>query len=405
MSRRAEGLTLLAGCLLLVVLLAGMAAQELDRHGAVVALNLSSDGRYALSSHGDGRLVLWNLEDRTAETLSTSANIYSAYIPQESDLLLWQEHDNQVIVRSIDGAAVRRFESFPSYGHLITPDTTTYIASDERWRLYRVNEDESVDPIKTDGDSPSFIGTGKLLNLDLHVEKGLLLSVGRGLRGRDERLMTDPLTKQSPAGFSYYAGVVIWDQHTGEPLHKLPGNSNKTHAVLSPDGEHVVGVDENGLSHIWRTDTGAIAYTKQHNFHFGVYVGGHDLGSEENWTDEGAHLTYPDDFPEGFSGGAMVAVQFISETEYLTFYTYKHYAVLYEVGDPFARAVFDLGDDPFPSVSSYARNASIATAPEANLLVTGQRDGGGINVYRYDPDTRTLEREWAWEKPSRWWRP
>ncbi|MCP1673658.1 hypothetical protein J2T57_000757 [Natronocella acetinitrilica] len=68
---------------------------------------------------------------------------------------------------------------------------------------------------------------------------------------------------------------------------------------------------------------------------------------------------------------------------------------------PFFQIIFVLGDDSFPSVSSYARNASIATAPDANVLVTGQRNGSGINVYRYDPDARTLEREWAWEEPPR----
>jgi len=57
--------------------------------------------------------------------------------------------------------------------------------------------------------------------------------------------------------------------------------------------------------------------------------------------------------------------------------------------------MLDLGTDPFPATHSYARNAAIDAAPEANVLVTGQRSSGGINVYRFHPERQTLERIWA----------
>ncbi|SHE94433.1 hypothetical protein SAMN02745148_01505, partial [Modicisalibacter ilicicola DSM 19980] len=56
---------------------------------------------------------------------------------------------------------------------------------------------------------------------------------------------------------------------------------------------------------------------------------------------------------------------------------------------------FDLGDDPYPSTASYLRSLSIATAPKAKVLVTGHRHDGGITVYRYDPEARTLTKEWV----------
>ncbi|KYK75184.1 hypothetical protein SA2876_08065, partial [Aggregatibacter actinomycetemcomitans serotype e str. SA2876] len=38
---------------------------------------------------------------------------------------------------------------------------------------------------------------------------------------------------------------------------------------------------------------------------------------------------------------------------------------------------------------------SVASAPKAHILVTGQAHHGGINVYRYHPDKLELEKIWV----------
>ena len=53
-----------------------------------------------------------------------------------------------------------------------------------------------------------------------------------------------------------------------------------------------------------------------------------------------------------------------------------------------------MDDNPRPCVGSYQRNLCIASAPDANILVTGQEDGGGINVYKFNPEKLELEPVW-----------
>ena len=93
-----------------------------------------------------------------------------------------------------------------------------------------------------------------------------------------------------------------------------------------------------------------------------------------------------------------VALAFIDDSEaFLRFGTYSHWVALFEAGNPWPQKYFDLGTEPWPSTSSYLRSLSIATSPQANVLVTGHRDDGGISVYRYDPEARTLTKTWVAE--------
>ncbi|MGC3874087.1 hypothetical protein ACPF7Z_12545 [Halomonas sp. GXIMD04776] len=92
------------------------------------------------------------------------------------------------------------------------------------------------------------------------------------------------------------------------------------------------------------------------------------------------------------------ALAFINDSqEFLRFGYRSHWVALFEAGNPWPQKYFDLGDDPHPSTSSYLRSLSIATSPQAKVLVTGHRDDGGITVYRYDPEARTLTKEWVGE--------
>ena len=102
-------------------------------------------------------------------------------------------------------------------------------------------------------------------------------------------------------------------------------------------------------------------------------------------------IPVPDD-----ANQSTIAIKFIHDSQYYLRFGYdSHTAALFEVDNPWPIKYFDLGDDPFPATASYSRNLAIDTAPRANILVMGQRDGGGILVYRFDPDELTLERVWV----------
>ena len=97
----------------------------------------------------------------------------------------------------------------------------------------------------------------------------------------------------------------------------------------------------------------------------------------------------------GGRGGATVAIKFIDQQHYLRLLTDSPYAVLFHIDNPLPLKYLPLGRDPFPAVSDYSRNAAIDTAPDAGVLVMGQRDGSGIIVYQYHPDKQELEKIWV----------
>ncbi len=379
--------------LLVCSVLLGCAASALpgfDSLSSAMVVSVSADGRYVVSSHREKELVLWDIEQHRHELISDHANIYSAYFIQGRDAFLWQDLENVVRVQTVDGKVLERFEHFPTYGHVMGPKLETYLASDVDWGLY-LGHGEAMLPLKDDGDSPSFVGIGKLLNLDLDAADGVALSAGRGLDGRDETPISASPPRVDGQLSSRYAGVVLWDLDTRQPRYKLPGNAAKTHATLSPDGRFAIAVDENIHHKIWSTATGEQPYQVS-TLGSGIWQ-----PSEEGLGDfvpSGVRIEFPEDFDVGHHR-VMLAVHFLSDDYYAAFHTYEPYASLYQLGDPFAIKFLGLGKDPFPSVSAYSRNAAIDTAPAAHVLVTGQRSGGGINVYRFDPQAQTLERIWA----------
>ncbi len=383
---------------LMLLLLLGLAACGRGANQPLFGLSLlspamvvsvSEDGRYAVSSHENKNFVLWDIQRRTHEIISGNANIYSAYLIQGRDIFLWQDLDDVVHVQHVDGEVLERFAHFPTYGHVMAPDLETYLASDEDWGLY-LGHGEAMLPLKDDGDSPSFPGSGKLLNLTLSAKGDVALSSGTAFDTADEIPITKSPPLEKDAIFSDYAGVVLWDLDTHQPLHKLSGNAVKTHATLSPDGKYVVSGDENRKTYVWDARSGELV-NRPARVSAGVYITPKQSGKRYGDFDDSRLIDGPDDLDEE----PVVNISFVGSRHYARIYAYSHYATLFSVDSPWPIKHFDLGTDPHPVTNDYSRNAAIDSAPHANLLVTGQRSGGGINVYRFDPEAQTLERIWA----------
>ncbi|MBI41898.1 MAG: hypothetical protein CMI11_00005, partial [Oceanospirillales bacterium] len=204
---------------------------------------VSTSGRYIITAHQDHSLILWDLKKKTWDTLSTRANIYSAAVVPDRDAILWQDLDNRVVVQTVAGDELLRFDHFPTYGHVISSDLNTYLSADQQWNVFKGFGDRQK-PILKDGVSPSFAGSGKLLNLAMAKDRPYFITAGFG----DDH---DPIEDYAPVAdgrrFSRYGGVTLWNTETGEPVAKLRGNSSKTHAAISPDGQWVVSGDENGI--------------------------------------------------------------------------------------------------------------------------------------------------------------
>jgi WD40 repeat protein len=355
--------------------------------GRANAVAVSSDGRYAISSHGDNRLVLWNIAERKHRIISTRANIYSAYWVDGREAFLWQTLDDLIRVQSADGRVIKAFQGPPAYSHAIGHDFKTYVSTDSGWRIWLKKNDNDIDKIKA-GDDGAFFGLGKPLNVRLTPNEDRALVSGFGAYFHRDGL---DIEAQAKKGYERYDGVAYWNLATRKPIYNLAGNRAKTHATISPDGEYVVGVDENTQHHVWKTSTGEDAY-KVSSVTYGIFYETEEGIGE--YDDSGVRVDFPDDFNAG-NNQSYVAVQFLDDKHYAAFHNRENYASLWKLGDPFALKFLDLGTDPFPSTARYVRNQAIDSAPESGTLVTGQRGGDGINVYRWDPDELTLEKVWA----------
>ncbi|PVY77588.1 hypothetical protein C8D92_103275 [Tamilnaduibacter salinus] len=360
-------------------------------HGPVMAVSVASSGDYAISSHRDNALVLWDLQDRESHVLAENANIYSARFLQGRSAFLWQDLENVVHVETVSGKELRSFEHFPTYGHIMTAGLKTYLSVDAEWNVYS-GSGASRAPVLKDGISPSFKGSHKLLNISLSEKKGFFLTAGVG---SDVGTIEEYPPVDRNRRFSRYGGVTLWNLQTKKPIARLKGNSAKTHAILSPDGRWVVSGDESYGGLFWNTEK-PDSRNYLASYFSGLYLDDDRYEAEDprNW--DKSQLIDP---PKGASGRTL-ANAFIDNSDYfLRFGNQSHIAALYKAGNPWPQKYFDLGTDPrlVTYGSHYSRNTAIATSPEAGVLVMGHDEGGGISVYQYDADQQTLERTWVVE--------
>ncbi|RBW51138.1 WD40 repeat domain-containing protein [Marinobacter sp. F3R11] len=357
----------------------------------IMSMGVSESGRYIISAHRNNNLILWDLHEKKWSTLSSKANLYSANFVPGTTAFLWQDTDNVVTVQTTDGEVLRQFKHFPTYGHVISSDLKTYLSADENWNVFSGYGD-TKHPVLNDGVVPGFISAGKLLNLSMDRNITFFLTAGFD----DDH---SAISKSSPLNnsqrFSKYGGVTLWDAETKQPVAKLRGNSSKTHATISPDGQWVVSADEAGIGLFWNTSQPKIRH-RLASYYGGIYLDDspYETGDPRNWDNSELIKAPPglNDF--------TIAVAFIHNSEYyLRFGNNSHMAALFKTGSPWPVKYFDLGESPklVTYGSQYSRNTAIATSPEAGILAMGHQSGGGISVYQFDPDELALERVWVVE--------
>ncbi len=359
--------------------------------GPVMSAGVSDSGRFAITAHRDNSLILWDLQDSESQTLQTDANIYSARFVPGKQAILWQSLNDRVKVQTVEGKELLDFEHFPTYGHVISGDLKTYLSADENWNVF-AGFGENKKPILRDGISPSFRGSGKLLNLAMARKQHLFVTAGFG---DDSAPIEDYPPVDKERRFSRYSGVTLWNTETGKPIAKFQGNSAKTHATISPDGQWVVSGDEAGIGLYWNTDTPG-ERNRLARYHGGIFQDELPEGlPDSDYYDQSKLI----EAPQGVNT-FTIAVAFIHNSDYyLRFGNNSHITALFKTGSPWPVKYFDLGESPelVTYGSQYSRNTAIATSPEAGILVMGHRSGGGISVYKFDPDSLTLERTWVVE--------
>ena len=349
----------------------------------VASLEVSSDGQYIITAHGRDELVLWDVAKKEKKLLAKNANPYSAYFIPDSHEFMWQDTNNVVHIQDVNGQEIKQFSHFETEGHIITADKSFYLSADTWGKLYKGYGDNLV-PIYTD--EP--IAPSQPYTLSIHGN--YILSTYNTITGRNDppaetNLTANPVNPDIHKKSSY-AGVTLWDKTTLKPIARLWGNSGRTTGRISPDGKWVVTGSDNHVKLMWEINNLNRLY---------MLIDLDGIYNEKTGYLDNSNVPPK---PEKFKNKQITlsntsAVAFVSDKDFILFprNNKDELALLYKVGAEEIQGYVEIGRNPPISTG----NLSIASSPKAHILVTGQGGKGGINVYRYHPATKELEKIWV----------
>ena len=356
--------------------------------GRVETLDISSDGKYVISAHSgnETKLVLWDIEKHEKKVLAKRVNTNTAYFIPNSHDFMWQGSKDKIVhIQNVDGKELASFKHFEIARHIMSEDRKLYISADQTGEIYKGYGDE-MKPIYTD--TPIW----GHYNFDLS-DKYFLSASGGGPYDPDSAVELNP--KEDPVQPSVYKkssynGVTLWDRETLKPVARLGGFGGRSDALFSPDGKWNIGGGENLRHYMWETA----------NLTNRLMLADPDRGIRNPKVNDDSKLLRVPGVNIGLNNPVTYA--FVTETEFIEFRMSarkeglgEKYSPLYTVGDPWIKAFVEIGNNPVISTDFYEKSNSVASAPKAHILVTGQAYHGGINVYRYHPDKMTLEKIWV----------
>ena len=367
-----------------------------------LSVSVSTDGRYVISGHASrkahwsqpiGQMVLWDIEKKTKQIISTKANALSAMFIPDSHEFMWQDGNDIIYVQNVEGQQIKSFKHpFTIQNHRITADKAFYLSADANNHLY-LGYGENIKIVYNDGAS-----IGK--PVDLSIVGNYFLAVTSPCASQDAPIAETNLTANpvnpSSSKKSSYDGVVLWDKTTLKPIAKLNGNCGATSGLISPDGKWVIAGGENFRNYMWSTND------------FNQRLGLEQVDDSVIYREPIApNKQHPIPVPQKYDGKKIsrshtVTVAFLTEKDFILLQESSHsngkgneLARLFTVGDRWIKGYVEIGNNPSISTDYFQRNLSVSSSPTAHILVTGQATGGGINVYKYHPDKMELEKIWV----------
>ena len=334
------------------------------------------------------KLVLWDLDKREKKIIAEDVNTDTAYFIPDSHDFMWQGEDNMVHIQNIEGKELESFKHFEIARHIMSADRTFYASANQTGKIFK-GHGENMVPIYTD--TPIW----GHYNFDLSNKYFLSTSSGGPYDPIGSAVEFNP--KEDPVQPSVYKkssynGTTLWDRETLKPVARLGGFRGRSDALFSPDGKWIVGGGENHRDYMWNLND-LTSRLKLDDIR----------GLWDPETRAYAQSRLPP-LPEGVNLASpnTVTYAFVTDTEFIQLTetgrrdgTGNSFMNLYTLGDPRIKAFVEIGDTPAISTDAYEKSNSVASAPKAHILVTGQAYHGGINVYRYHPDKMTLEKIWV----------
>ena len=386
--------------IILASVIIGVGITNQKRTSPIISLSVSTDGRYVISGHASrkahwsqpiGQIVLWDIEKKTKQIISTKANALSAMFIPDSHEFMWQDGNDIIYVQNVEGQQIKSFKHpFTIQNHRITADKAFYLSADANNHLY-LGYGENIKIVYNDGAS-----IGK--PVDLSIVGDHFLSVTDTCHGSNDPVvetnLTEPPVNPSSSKKSSYSGVTLWDKTTLKPIAKLIGNCGSTNGLISPDGKWVITGGENTTYYMWEIDNLNNRQPLSIPNNWGIY-------DEEKYKNDKS-IPLPEKLKDEPVSVGTVAYAFLSETDYVGLGRSGRkngegfqFAALYKAGEPWIKAYVEIGNNPSISTNYFQRNLSVSSSPTAHILVTGQATGGGINVYKYHPDKMELEKIWV----------
>ncbi|EHB89859.1 WD40 repeat domain-containing protein [Aggregatibacter aphrophilus] len=366
-------------CLILYTIALSACASE----APVMSAGVSTDGQYVITAHSGGGLYLWDIQKKEKKHLAKNAYSYSAYFIPDSHEFMWQDDNDIVHIQDVNGKEVQSFKHFKTEGQLMTADKSFYLSADTWGKLYKGYGGNLV-PVYTD--EP--IAPSQPYTLSIHGN--YILSTYDTITGRNDppaetNLTANPVNPDIHKKSSY-AGVTLWDKTTLKPIARLWGNSGRTTGRISPDGKWVVTGSDNHVKLMWEINNLNRLY---------MLIDLDGIYNEKTGYLDNSNVPPK---PEKFKNKQITlsntsAVAFVSDKDFILFprNNKDELALLYKVGSEEIQGYVEIGRNPPISTG----NLSIASSPKAHILVTGQGGKGGINVYRYHPETKELEKIWV----------
>ena len=402
-------------CLIAVLAISGCSKQNAKRYqgNEVMVASISSNGRYVITTNANRHAYLWDLKKHTQKQLSTyPVNIYSAYfVKNKKQYLIQDDKTNQVLVQNTQGKTIKQFNpDFPTYGEIMTTDGQYWFGADESFNVYRWSH-----------------GNKKQVNVSSCIDgqtgevyQGPLTSECTGFMVQLMHLNLSPNDKYLTASDAL-THLYIWNVKTRKGVVKK-GHGTKTVNDISPDGHYVVTGDVDRRSIVYNLKQQKIiqdiAIETPKTSHIKSYFEG---PYNQNTIDEitGLNFISEKNYLVSFrgSGGLFRYLAMFKVNDVKTRYLEKldssypaTFPIKYLKLDTKTITVHKNGKTHkktiYPETQSFLRSQSFDTAPQANRVVMGQANGGGIMVYQYDPDKQKLKLIWApqlKEHKGYWW--
>jgi WD40 repeat protein len=381
--------------LFIVLPFAGYLAHYWDSHKqnpGVSQLSLSSDGRYVIGNKKN-EMILWDIETKTRKRIAKNANIYSAYFVKNTLHYLYQDLNNTVHVKNLDGKEVQNFTlDFPTYGQLMTSDLSRYFASDKDYRIIKREAGEVI--IMKGLDRPDGLFSGKLLNVSLSSDEKLLLATGSASGGPEpsgKEIFIDDEITQEMKWPHHLSRTSLWDVQNNRPKLASLALGHKQSGALSPAGNKMVSTCEQDDIIIY--DLTSYEYLHFLDYSDAVFYFYNDNRGAGKTISKNQDVSQVVNIFKHYPNNGL-RILFLSPTEYLKINAHSTFAFLYSLDSVVPLAYLDLGSKPFPNVHDYSRNGAMDSAPAAHRFVIGKHNEPGILVYDYDPQARTLTKIW-----------